>query len=91
MYFFQGRWNNLREVITWTCIPKRNGIEWSLYQDCNKYSLTIEQLEQKAEKRLRTRGYKIAKEYSGKTIDIGHGNRDHETSSKRWRLERFTT
>jgi palmitoyltransferase len=57
----------LQEVITWTCIPSGDGIEWSLREDsdCNKYTLTIEQLEQKAEKRLRTREYKIAKVYSG--------------------------
>ena len=61
----QGRMKNLQEVITWTCIPSGDGIEWSLRADCNKYTLTIEQLEQKAEKRLRTREYKIAKEYSG--------------------------
>jgi len=62
-----GRSKNLQEVITWTCIPSGDGIEWSLREDsdCNKYTLTIEQLEQKAEKRLRTREYKIAKVYSG--------------------------
>ena len=58
---FQGKWKNLQEVITWTCIPSGDGIEWSLREDCNKYTLTIEQLEQKAEKRLRTREYKIGK------------------------------
>merc|ERR1712223_1505358 len=55
-----GKMKNLQEVITRTCIPSGDGIEWSLREGYNKYTLTIEQLEQKAEKRLRTREYKIA-------------------------------
>jgi len=60
-----GKLNNMWSVLTWTCIPIGDGIDWNLREGSNKYSLTIEQLEQKAEKRLRTREYKIAKAYSG--------------------------
>ena len=60
-----GKWNNIKQVLTWTCIPKSDGIEWDIRDGCDRYDLTIEQLEQKAEKRLRTREYKITKDYSG--------------------------
>ena len=60
-----GKLNNIWSVLTWTCIPIGDGIDWNLRDGSSKYSLTIEQLEQKAEKRLRTREYKIAKAYSG--------------------------
>lgn len=52
-------------MITLSCIPFGDGIEWTLKEGCTKYALTIEQLEQKAEKRMRTREYKIAQPYSG--------------------------
>merc|ERR1712111_21611 len=65
-----GIWNNLKGVLTWTCIPDSDGIEWALLEGCGKYALTVEQLEQKAEKRLRTREYKIAKEYSGAWLPL---------------------
>ena len=60
-----GRWKNLRQVITATCLPYGDGIDWQLRDGAHKYALTIEQLEQKAEKRLRTREYKIMRPYSG--------------------------
>ena len=36
-----GAWQNLREVITWTCIPRGDGIEWSLRENCGKFTLTV--------------------------------------------------
>ena len=60
-----GRLKNLRQVITATCLPYGDGIDWQLRDGAHKYDLTIEQLEQKAEKRLRTREYKIMRPYSG--------------------------
>ena len=60
-----GRWKNLRQVITATCIPDGDGIDWHLRDGGHKYDLTIEQLEQKADKRQRTREYQIIRQYSG--------------------------
>ena len=37
----QGMWNNLKEVLTWTCIPEGDGIDWNLSEGCDKYALTV--------------------------------------------------
>ena len=36
-----GIWNNLKGVLTWTCIPDSDGIEWALLEGCGKYALTV--------------------------------------------------
>lgn len=60
-----GRRKNLRQVLTLTCMPNGDGIDWQMRDGAHKYDLTIEQLEQKADKRQRTREYKIMRPYSG--------------------------
>lgn len=60
-----GKWRNLRQVVTFTCAPEGDGIEWRLAEGCGQFDLTREQLDQKAEKRMRTREYQIIKDYSG--------------------------
>lgn len=60
-----GNWRNLKQVLTWTCLPYGNGIEWTLRDGASKYDLTIEQLEQKTEKRHRTKEYRIVEEFAG--------------------------
>jgi hypothetical protein len=39
--FFQGNWRNLKQVVTWTCLPYGNGIEWTLREGAGKYDLTV--------------------------------------------------
>lgn len=71
-----GRWKNLRFVLTATCMPNGDGIDWPLREGTFKYDLTIEQLEQKADKRQRTREYKIMRPYSGSWFPLwGQGFR----------------
>ncbi len=47
------------------CIPIGDGIDYPLRDGAGKYDLTREQLAQKADKRQRTREYKITQDYSG--------------------------
>lgn len=65
-----GRRQNMKEVLTWSCIPVGNGIDWNLREGAHKYTLTAEQLDQKAEKRQRTREYQIVHSYSGAWVPI---------------------
>ena len=67
---FQGNLRNLRQVLTFMCEPKGDGIDWEVRDGCDAYTLTIEQLEQKAEKRMRTRKYQIVTAYSGSICPI---------------------
>lgn len=72
--YFLGNWMNLKQVLTFTCIPHGNGIEWNLREGASKYDLTVEQLEQKSEKRQRTKEYKIVKEFTGSWLPFwSHG------------------
>jgi len=65
-----GWWINLRKVVTLSCVPLGDGVSWETAEGCNDYTLTIEQLEQKKEKRLRTRHYVIVTPYSGRLFPI---------------------
>lgn len=47
------------------CLAIGDGIDYPLRDGCGKYDLTMEQLAQKADKRHRTREYKITADYSG--------------------------
>ncbi|KAG7154392.1 palmitoyltransferase ZDHHC6-like [Homarus americanus] len=60
-----GRWNNFVQVINVWCEPNGDGIEWTVREECNQYTLTIEQLAQKAEKRARSQEYHIVEGFSG--------------------------
>lgn len=68
-----GRWQNLRQVITWTCWPTGNGLEWPVVEGADQYTLTREQLRQKEDKRGRTREYQIVIPYSGKWAPLSQG------------------
>ena len=67
---FQGKLRNLRQVLTLTCDPAGDGIDWEVREGCDAYTLTVEQLEQKMEKRMRTREYQIVTEYSGSLCPV---------------------
>ncbi|XP_071748011.1 palmitoyltransferase ZDHHC6 isoform X3 [Lepeophtheirus salmonis] len=53
------------EVISFSCKPASNGIDWPIRAGSGNYDLTSEQLHQKAEKRLRMREYIVTRSYSG--------------------------
>lgn len=60
-----GRKENFFQVINFWCEPCGNGIVWPIRPECHQYTLTIEQLEQKAEKRARSREYQVVRAFSG--------------------------
>lgn len=66
---------NLAEVFTWTGFPKSDGVVWNVRNGCNQFSLTIEQIKQKAQKRDRTFEYTIIEYYSGAWFPITKGCR----------------
>ncbi|XP_059468335.1 palmitoyltransferase ZDHHC6 [Neocloeon triangulifer] len=68
-----GCWKNLRQVITLTCEPVGDGVEWPVVEGCDQYTFTVEQLLQKQEKRQRARKYEVLKNYSGAWLPISHG------------------
>ncbi|XP_064618042.1 palmitoyltransferase ZDHHC6-like [Liolophura sinensis] len=66
---------NLREVFTWSGLPKSDGFVWNVAKGCNQYTFTIEQIKQKAQKRERTVKYTVMKKYSGSLCPITKGCR----------------
>ena len=68
---------NLRQVFNWkeTFNVIGDGITWPVRPDCDPYTLTCEQLEQKKEKRQRTVRYEIAKSYPGSFCTVRYGLR----------------
>jgi hypothetical protein len=44
-FHFQGNWRNLQQVLTVTCIPYGNGIEWTTREGAGKYDLTVSETE----------------------------------------------
>ncbi|KAK7871167.1 hypothetical protein R5R35_002409 [Gryllus longicercus] len=64
---------NFIQVINLSCTPAGDGIEWPVCAGCDQYSLTREQQEQKAEKRVRARPYQAISDYSGSWVPITQG------------------
>ncbi|KAG8228022.1 hypothetical protein J437_LFUL003657 [Ladona fulva] len=80
---------NLCQVINFSCEPVGDGIIWPIREGCDQYVLTNielichgflinlhvkrEQLEQKLEKRERTRRYLVMEDYSGSWFPISKG------------------
>lgn len=65
-----GRWRNIQQVASWTCSPIGNGVEWAVADDCDQFTLTREQLQQKSEKRARTRTYTIHRPVTGSWVPL---------------------
>lgn len=61
---------NIFQVLSLTCTPIGDGITWKVRDDCDQYTLTCEQIAQKAEKRARTRVYKIIRPATGSYIPL---------------------
>lgn len=68
---------NLRQVFNWNGSPRfqpiGNGIKWNVNEFSNQYSLTVEQLLQKEEKRIHSVKYNVIKSYNGSYCAIKHG------------------
>lgn len=58
---------NMRQVFNWSgnFQPIGNGIWWNLNSKCDQFTLTVEQLEQKEDKRAHSVQYKVIKDYNG--------------------------
>lgn len=61
---------NFWQVINFWGTPEGDGINWPVRDDCDKYSFTIEQLEQKKLKKERAVTCKVKKGYSGARCPI---------------------
>ncbi|XP_060523842.1 palmitoyltransferase ZDHHC6 isoform X2 [Cylas formicarius] len=68
-----GTLQNIQQVLNLSCQPIGDGIYWPVVKDCHQYTLTIEQIEQKEEKRLKSRLYRVIKPASGYWFPIFYG------------------
>ena len=64
---------NIGQVLTWSCWPAGNGVTWEVVEGTDQYTLTREQIEQKAEKKERTLEYKITRACSGALFPLTRG------------------
>lgn len=67
-----GYWKNFKFVFLSTV---SDGITFPLVKGCNQYTLTTEQLQQKYEKKVRSKKYTIMHDYSGAIFPISKGIR----------------
>ncbi|XP_076855444.1 palmitoyltransferase ZDHHC6 [Brachyhypopomus gauderio] len=72
-YDLCSRWENFKQVFTWSGVPEGDGIEWPVNVKCHQYTLTIEQLKQKADKRVRSVQYRVVADYNGACCPIRMG------------------
>ncbi|XP_041671381.1 palmitoyltransferase ZDHHC6 isoform X1 [Cheilinus undulatus] len=73
-YDLGSRWLNFKQVFTWSGTPKGDGIEWPVHPKCHQYTLTIEQLKQKADKRVRSQvQYRAVEDYNGACCPLSKG------------------
>lgn len=79
-YDMGSKWKNLKQVFTWSGVPEGDGLEWPIREGCHQYSLTIEQLKQKADKRVRSVRYKVVEDYNGACCPLNRGVRTFFTS-----------
>lgn len=69
-YDLGSRRRNFAQVLSRTCAPFGDGIAWTTRDDCDQFTLTVEQIAQKAEKRARTRTYTIRQAVSGRWLPL---------------------
>uniref|UniRef100_UPI00398EFD58 palmitoyltransferase ZDHHC6 isoform X1 n=1 Tax=Pristiophorus japonicus TaxID=55135 RepID=UPI00398EFD58 len=72
-YDLGSKWKNFRQVFTWSGLPETDGIVWTVHQGTHQYTLTIEQLKQKADKRVRSVQYRAIEDYNGAFCPISKG------------------
>ena len=74
-YDMGSKWKNFKQVFTWSGVPEGDGLEWPIREGCDQYSLTIEPLKQKADKRVRSVRYKVIEDYNGACCPLNRGVR----------------
>ncbi|KAL2102512.1 hypothetical protein ACEWY4_001680 [Coilia grayii] len=72
-YNLGSRWENFKQVFTWSGSPEGDGIEWPVQEKCHQYTLTMEQLKQKADKRVRSVQYRVVEDYNGACCPLAKG------------------
>ncbi|XP_069755995.1 palmitoyltransferase ZDHHC6 isoform X2 [Narcine bancroftii] len=72
-YDLGSKWKNFRQVFTWSGIPETDGIVWPVREGSHPFTLTIEQLKQKADKRVRSVQYRAIEDYNGACCPITKG------------------
>lgn len=40
-YDMGSRWENFKQVFTWSGVPEGDGLEWPIREGCHQYSLTV--------------------------------------------------
>ncbi|CAL8099320.1 unnamed protein product [Orchesella dallaii] len=65
--------NNFNFVVNLACLPIGDGVNWPVAEGCDQYSLTVEQLAQKSDKRRRMREYEIIEKFSGSWFPVTKG------------------
>ncbi|MEE6486879.1 hypothetical protein FKM82_014720 [Ascaphus truei] len=79
-YDLGSRWKNFKQVFTWSGSPEGDGMTWHLREGCHRYTLTVEQLKQKADKRVRSVRYRAVEDYSGACCPLTKGVRTFFTT-----------
>lgn len=64
---------NLTFVMNWSCTPVGDGTEFPILDNCDPYSMTVEQIEQKNDKRRRTKECTVVQDYSGSWFPVTKG------------------
>uniref|UniRef100_A0A5S6R1Y5 Palmitoyltransferase n=1 Tax=Trichuris muris TaxID=70415 RepID=A0A5S6R1Y5_TRIMR len=64
---------NFRQVFNSTGLPIGDGIYWPVANGCDQYTLTIEQLMQKEEKRIHSEECSVVRNYNGGYLCFGLG------------------
>ncbi|ESO04776.1 hypothetical protein HELRODRAFT_191722 [Helobdella robusta] len=70
-----GRWNNLLMTLNIGNWGKMDGVWWPVREDCHQYTLTVEQIQQKCEKRTRSVLFVVHRKYSGSYLPVTFGCR----------------
>ncbi|ELT99036.1 hypothetical protein CAPTEDRAFT_181419 [Capitella teleta] len=70
-----GRWKNFCQVFHFRRRPELNGVYWPVVEGCDQYTLTVEQLKQKQEKKDRSVVYGIQETYAGNICPCSKGCR----------------
>lgn len=68
-----GRRKNFQYVMNWACLPIGDGVNWPVAEGCDQYSMTVEQLAQKNDKRKRMKEYEITDDFSGSWCPVTKG------------------
>ncbi|CAF0876321.1 unnamed protein product [Brachionus calyciflorus] len=70
-----GKKENLRQVFNWSgnFRPIGNGMEWKVVDECDQFTLSLEQIAQKEEKRAHSVRYIVNRDYSGSFFPVSLG------------------